>query len=41
MKGTGWFKEGSGHPSGPGIRPRVPTPSSILKPGVDGARRKV
>jgi hypothetical protein len=22
-----------------GIRPRVPTPSSILKPGVDGARR--
>ena len=40
-KGTSWFKEGSGHPSGPGVRPRVSTPTSILKPGADGTRRKV
>ena len=41
-KGSVWFnKEGSGHPSGPGVRPRVSTPTSILKPGADGARRKV
>ena len=40
-KGINWFKEGSGHPSGPGVRPRVSTPTSILKPGADGTRRKV
>ena len=44
VKGTKWFGsdgQGSGHPSGPGIRPRVSTPTSILKPGADGTRRKV
>ena len=41
-KGTSWQdREKSGHPSGPGVRLRVSTPTSILKLGADGTRTKV
>ena len=41
QKPVGWSREPQGHGSSPGMRPRVPTPTSILKAGADGSKRKV
>jgi hypothetical protein len=38
---SGAYRESSGHGSSPGLRPKVPTPTSILKAGADGTKRKV
>ena len=41
QKVENWATERRGHGSSPGVRPRVPTPTSILKAGADGTKRKV
>jgi hypothetical protein len=41
QKAESWSKDARGHGSSPGVRPRVPTPTSILKAGADGTKRKV
>ena len=41
QKPDSWAKDFKGHGSSPGVRPRVPTPTSILKAGADGTKRKV
>jgi hypothetical protein len=41
QKPDSWTKDPKGHGSSPGVRPKVPTPTSILKAGADGTKRKV